>query len=164
MVARAKGSKSPPNSARGKSPPNSGRGGGGGASSRSMNTAKGVFSFTMVTDGCYIEHKWGQNSGHVGVPLEAIPQFVKNLEQLYQKTTGEPIAKKSPGGGVAAKGIVKGGKKSPPTKAVEKKEKPKKEKKELPAKKTPEELDAELMEYTAARAGGDEPAAAPAEA
>lgn len=57
MVARAKGGKSPPNSARGKSPPNSGRGGGGGASSRSMNTAKGVFSFTMVTDGCYIEHK-----------------------------------------------------------------------------------------------------------
>jgi len=114
----------------------------------------------MVTDGCYVEHKWGQNSGHVGVPLEAMPSFIRHLEGLYQATTGEPAIKKSPAGaGVAKKGIVKG--KKSPVQQVEKKEKPKREKKELPAKKTPEELDAELMEYTAARGadGNDAPIA-----
>lgn len=39
--------KSPQNSARGKSPMNT----------KPLSTAKGTFSFTMVADGCYIEHK-----------------------------------------------------------------------------------------------------------
>ena len=30
---------------------------------------QGTFEFTLVADGVYIEHKWGPNSGHVGVPL-----------------------------------------------------------------------------------------------
>ena len=55
-----------------------------------LNTSKGTFSFTMVADGCYIEHKWGQNSGHVGVPLEAIPGFITRLQNMYQKTTVPP--------------------------------------------------------------------------
>jgi len=150
MVARIKGGRSPPNSARGGKGGGKGGGQGGGqANVKTLKTQKGLFSFTMVADGCYIEHKWGQNSGHVGVPLESMPLFIKHLETLYQATTGEAVAKKSPGG-PAKRGIVKGGKKSP-VQTIEKKEKPKKEKKEPPAKKTPEELDAELMEYTAAR-------------
>ena len=90
--------------------------------------------------------QWGQNSGHVGVPLEAIPGFIQKLQALYTKTTGQK-GKKSPGGGPKAT-ITKGGKK----KTV----KPKEKKKPEP-KKSMEELDNELMNYTAER--GTEPAA-----
>ena len=118
-----------------------------------LNTSKGQFSFTMVADGCYIEHKWGQNSGHVGVPLEAIPAFIQRLQTMYTKTTGvAPAAKKSPAAsGIKVKGITKGGKAA---KVAKKKEKPKK-KMELAPKKSLEELDAELTSYTAARTAGD---------
>ena len=64
---------------------------------------------------------------------------------------------KSPGG---PKGIAKGGKAAKEQKSAEKK---KKEKKEPPAKPTLEDLDAELMNYTAAR-GAESEEAAPAEA
>jgi len=129
------------------------------ALNKPLSTSKGQFSFTMVTDGCYIEHKWGNNSGHIGVPLEAIPGFIGKLEALYAKTTGQtPRDKsKSPGG---PKGIAKGGKAAKEQKSAEKK---KKEKKEPPAKPTLEDLDAELMNYTAAR-GAESEEAAPAEA
>ena len=50
-------------------------------------TSKGSFTFQMVADGCYIEHKWGQNSGHVGVPLEAMPGFIEKMRTLYTKAT-----------------------------------------------------------------------------
>ena len=159
-----------------------------------LNTSKGQFTFTMVTDGCYIEHKvaplasrpshtytctcahadvtcrrgvprtrfgkpshalrlvlsqWGQNSGHVGVPLEAIPGFIQRLQALYSKKTGQPASAKSPVGkspgakspGGGPKGIGKGKK----TKVV------KVTKKEKPKKMTTEELDNDLMNYTAAR-------------
>ena len=43
--------KSPQASARGGKSPQSGGGNG------PLKTSKGVFSFTMVADGCYIEHK-----------------------------------------------------------------------------------------------------------
>ena len=75
---------------------------------------------------------------------------------------GQAPAKKSPGGGGPTKTIAKGNKE----KKEQKKEKPKKE---LPSKKTLEELDAELTDYTAARgaegaddvvAGGDDAVAA----
>lgn len=80
---------------------------------------------------------------------------------MYTKTTGTkaPAAKKAAGKGPGAtKGIEKKGK----VKAAAAK---KKEKKELP-KKTVEELDAELMSYTAERSGAaaTEEAAAPADA
>merc|ERR1719502_255614 len=114
-----------------------------------LKTNKGVFSFTMVADGCYIEHKWGQNSGHVGVPLEAIPGFITRLQGLYSKTTGQKL--KSPGSGPKAT-IGKGAKTKKEQKAKEKKEK-----KEPPAKKSMEDLDAELMSYTAQRGVEDAP-------
>jgi hypothetical protein len=93
----------------------------------------------------------------VGVPLESIPGFIKRLEAMYQKTTGEPV-KKSPGAGPKAT-IAKGGKAAKEDKAKEGKPKEKKEKKEKepPAPKpTMEDLDAELASYTAQR--GSEPA------
>ena len=52
-----------------------------------LGTSKGTFTFQMVADGCYIEHKWGQNSGHVGVPLEAMPGFIEKMRTLYTKAT-----------------------------------------------------------------------------
>merc|ERR1719217_1208177 len=136
---------------RGKGGGGGGKGGGKGGGSGNQNsnvlkTQKGTFAFTMVADGCYIEHKWGTNSGHVGVPLEAIPGFIQKLQALYTKTTGQK-GKKSRGGGPKAT-ITKGGKK----KTV----KPKEKKKPEPKKST-EDLDNELMNYTAER--GTEPAA-----
>ena len=90
------------------------------ATNKPLGTSKGLFSFTSVADGCFIEQKvnqlalishatqrdssrghsprqislrpiifappfvttpsqWGQNSGHVGVPLESIPAFIQRL-------------------------------------------------------------------------------------
>jgi len=119
-----------------------------------LNTAKGQFTFTMVTDGCYIEHKWGQNSGHVGVPLEAIPNFIARLQACYQKATGQSPASKSPKApGSGPKGAIDK-KKDGKSKKAEKKEK-KEPRKEAP-KKSIEDLDAELMSYTAARAADGE--------
>ena len=82
------------------------------------------------------------------MPLEAIPGFIKRLQDCYQKATGQPAAAKSPGnkspGG--PKGITKGKK----TKVVKV---AKKEKQEPRPKATMEDLDADLMNYTAARTG-----------
>merc|ERR1719399_603061 len=120
----------------------------GGGNPNQLKTAKGVFSFTMVADGCYIEHKWGQNSGHVGVPLEAIPGFIAKLQGLYTRTTGTKIAANKSPGKTGPKATIAKGKKA-------KKPNEKKEKKESAPKKTMEDLDAELMSYTAQR-GADE--------
>jgi len=150
MPARNK-SKSPPAK---KSPGQKSPGGGGGGLGKPLSTSKGVFTFTMVADGCYIEHKWGQNSGHVGVPLEAIPAFIGKLEALYAKTTGQGASsKKSPGSG--PKGIVKGGKAAKEKRAAAKKSP--REKKEPAPKKSMEDLDAELTAYTAERSAADAP-------
>ena len=104
--------------------------------------------------------QWGQNSGHVGVPLEAIPNFIQRLTMCYEKATGVKTASKSPKSapGSAPKGAIDKKKKKEP-----KKKEPKEKKEEAP-KKTVEDLDAELMSYTAARAAEGEGAeeAAPA--
>ena len=70
----------------------------------------------------------GDQPEHRARPTDArpSPEASHTRPCLPRGAQGEPIAKKSPGGGVAVKGIVKGAKKSPTTKAVEKKEKPKK--------------------------------------
>lgn len=159
MVARSKPKgKSPP----GKSPPGKSPQGkkspqGPPAGNKPLNTSKGQFTFTMVTDGCYIEHKWGQNSGHVGVPLEAIPGFVQRLQFLYAKATGQksPAAKspKAPGG---PKGAID--KKKDAKMKVVKVDKKKKD--PPPPKKTVEDLDAELLSYTAQRGAEGEADAA----
>jgi len=83
------------------------------------------------------------------VPLEAIPNFIQRLQAMYQKATGVNVAAKSPKG--------PGGPKSAITKKKEgkTKEAQKKEKKAPPPKKSMEDLDAELMNYTAARSAGD---------
>lgn len=64
MVKTARGpgkAKSPRPGSAGKSPQNSARGGkspqAGGGNNGPLKTSKGVFTFTMVADGCYIEHK-----------------------------------------------------------------------------------------------------------
>ena len=88
------------------------------------------------------------------MPLENMPAFIARLTSLSEKTTGTAI-KKSPGSGPKAT-IAKGGK----AKAQQKEKKKPKEKKEPPAPKTMEDLDAELLNYTAARASEG---AAPAE-
>ena len=96
------------------------------------------------------------------MPLEAIPGFITKLQALYAKTTGSPI-KKSPGSGPKVT-IGKGGKAAKEAKAKEGKPKEKKEKKEPPPKPTMEDLDAELMSYTAQRgAEATDEAPAPAE-
>jgi hypothetical protein len=102
----------------------------------------------MIDHASLTVRQWGQNSGHVGVPLEAIPGFIQRLQAMYQKTTGEPVSKKSPAGKsqAASKGVTKGGKKGK-TKVIKVQEKKK------PA--TAEDLDAELMSYTAARSSTD---------
>ena len=116
-----------------------------GGNPNQLKTSKGNFSFTMVADGCYIEHKWGANSGHVGVPLEAMPGFIQKMQALYQKTTGEAL--KSPKGTGPKATIAKGGKLA----KKKEQEKKKKEKKPPPPKKTMEDLDAELASFTALR-------------
>ena len=100
--------------------------------------------------------QWGQNSGHIGVPLESIPGFVLRLQAQYRQATGQSpgVKAKSPGSGGPKSAISKGNKK----KQEKKKQEPKK-----PA--SLEDLDADLMNYTAARGGEDaamgaEPAAA----
>ena len=94
--------------------------------------------------------QWGQNSGHVGVPLEAIPGFIQRLQALYTKTTGQQVSAKSPGAGKSPAGKSPGGGpkgigKGKKTKVV------KVTKKEKPKKMTTEELDNDLMSYTSAR-------------
>jgi len=89
--------------------------------------------------------QWGQNSGHVGVPLEAIPGFVQKLQAMYSKATGQrmksPGGAKSPGGG--------------PKKTIGKKDKKPNKPKEKQKPATMEDLDADLVGYTAQR-GADE--------
>ena len=88
--------------------------------------------------------QWGQNSGHVGVPLENIPAFVQRLQSMYQKTTGQTL--KSPGSKPKAT-IAKGGKA-----AKEQKNKEARGKKKEPAvKPTMDDLDADLVNYTSQR-------------
>merc|ERR1719198_1859293 len=118
-----------------------------------LRSSKGQFSFTLVTDGVYIEHQWGQNSGHIGIPKESIPQFIKYLQAFSPEAAAKPAAKAA---GVAEKG-----------KGISKENaKEKKAKKEPEKKPTVDDLDADLMSYQSARAGGDaaEPAAEAADA
>ena len=92
-------------------------------------------------------------SGHLGVPLEAMPGMIQRLQTLYQKTTGTAIVKKTgPKVTIGKKDKVKA--KGPKATAA------KKEKTAPPPKKSMEDLDNELMSYTAQR-GADE--GAPAE-
>lgn len=58
-----------------------------------LNTAKGTFTFTMVADGCYIEHQWGNNSGHIGIPSMSIPGFVAMLTALHGNAVGKVRAR-----------------------------------------------------------------------
>ena len=59
-----------------------GRGGGGGRGPKTLNTSKGTFVFQRVTDGLYIEHQWGKNSGHIGIAQESLASFVRTLTEL----------------------------------------------------------------------------------
>ena len=107
--------------------------------------------------------QWGQNSGHIGVPLESIPAFVQRLQQCYTSATGQ-AAKKSPGG--PKSGIAKKSPKGKDGKGG--KGKGKRTPRENKGPKTMEDLDADLVNYTAGRGGAEmaaEPtgAAAPAE-
>ena len=56
-------------------------------------------TFPLVPKSCLSPcTQWGQNSGHIGVPLEAIPGFVARLQAQYRSATGQsPGVKKSPG-------------------------------------------------------------------
>ena len=114
-----------------------------------LRSSKGQFNFTLVTDGVYVEHKWGQNSGHIGIPKETIPQFIKYLQTFAPaaKSTGKAA-------GVSEKG-----------KGISKENKKPKGKKEPEKKPTMDDLDADLMSYQSARTEGEaemaEPAAAP---
>ncbi|KAL1524683.1 hypothetical protein AB1Y20_019569 [Prymnesium parvum] len=109
---------------------------------RPMHTQKGTFEFTLVADGLYIEHKWGKNSGHIGLPLENIPKFIAYLQGFQERVNPSkaPVVAQS-------KGIVK-------------KAAPKAAPKEKPAKPTLEDLDADLAGYQAARKGDEETAVA----
>ena len=93
------------------------------------------------------------------MPIEAIPGFIQKLQALYVKTTGQAASAKSPGSGKKSpggpKGITKGGKGKTKVVKVAKKEKSK------PV--SMEDLDKDLMSYTAARGAEDAPAAPMAE-
>merc|ERR1719261_203434 len=116
-----------------------GRGGGGGRGLKTLNTSKGTFVFQRVTDGLYIEHQWGKNSGHIGIAQESLASFVRTLTELA--TSSGAIKKsagaKAQGGGTAAKG--KGITKKP------------KEKKEKVVKMTQDDMDADLDSYIKGR-------------
>merc|ERR1719379_2268787 len=125
-----------------------------------LQTQKGSFVFTNVADGVYIQHKWGQNSGSIGIPAASIGEFAKYL-QFFARAHGNPAPKaagKGPAVSPKGKGIAKkagGGAAEKAAKAVaaEGGEKKKKEK-EKPPKPTTEDLDADLLSYVAGRGGG----------
>jgi len=109
---------------RGGSGGSGGGGGGGGPAEKKLQTNnKGTFIFTKVADGLFVQHKWGANSGQIGIPNESLKDFA----QLVLSMSGK-------GGG--GKGAAK-----PASKGVAKKEKKKKEPEKKP---TAEELDADL--------------------
>uniref|UniRef100_A0A7S3AEA2 Chromatin target of PRMT1 protein C-terminal domain-containing protein n=1 Tax=Haptolina ericina TaxID=156174 RepID=A0A7S3AEA2_9EUKA len=114
-----------------------------------LRTSKGNFQFTLVADGIYIEHQWGKNSGHIGLPVESIPKFIEYLQGFEARASGgkkrASPAKKSPAVAATGKGIDK--------KEKQKEQKEKKEKKEPEKKPTLEDLDADLTSYQAARKG-----------
>ena len=83
----------------------------------------GVRIGPQVADGLFVQHKWGANSGQIGIPNESLKEFA----QLVLSMSGK-------GGG--GKGAAK-----PASKGVAKKEKKKKEPEKKP---TAEELDADL--------------------
>merc|ERR1719345_498947 len=63
-----------------------GRGGGGGRGPQTLKTNKGTFVFQRVTDGLYIEHQWGKNSGHIGIAQESLAAFTKTLVALAESS------------------------------------------------------------------------------
>jgi len=118
---------------------------------------------TQVSDGVYVEHSWGQNSGHIGIPMDAIPKFIRYLSAFSPEAAAAATKAKSPVKAAPVsdkgKGIVKKGKEA--EKKEPKEPKKPKEKKEPEPKKTIEDLDAELLSYQSERSGA---ASAPAEA
>ena len=78
----------------------------------------GVRIGPQVADGLFVQHKWGANSGQIGIPNESLKEFA----QLVLSMSGKGAAK-------------------PASKGVAKKEKKKKEPEKKP---TAEELDADL--------------------
>ena len=113
-----------------------------------LRTNQGTFVFSELSDGIFIEHKWGNKSGQIGIPRKNLAEFIKYLNYLNRGAA-------SSGGDAAAPRPASG-----PKKTIEKKPREKKEKivKEKP---TAENLDAELTSYLSKR-GGEE--GAPAEA
>merc|ERR1712032_149226 len=134
--------------------------------SNPLVTNKGKFTFTLVSDGVYIEHKWGQNSGHIGIPKESIADFARYLAAAgsdlgVSVRAAVPTPKKTLSVSDKGKAITKAKGKEAGVSADKKKEKPKKEKE---AKPTLEDLDADLMNYQSARGSldGKDVVAAPA--
>ena len=63
-----------------------GRGGGSGGGTQTLQTGKGTFVFQRVTDGLYIEHQWGKNSGHIGVAQESLAAFAKKIMSIAESS------------------------------------------------------------------------------
>ena len=126
-----------------------------------LQTRKGTFVFQTVADGLYIEHQWGQNSGHIGIGKESLAAFAEKIMQIAQnagvikKKATQPV-KNGQAGATAGLGVSSKGK------GIGKK-KEKKEKKEMVVSTT-EDLDADLDSYIKGRAPDPEggvPAAEP---
>ena len=135
--------------------PGRGRGGGGPKSTR-LNTSKGVINFTLVSDGLFIEHKWGANSGNIGVPSASLVAFA----QTVMKMAGANKAGAAKGAGKKGQSATAG-----KGKGIAKKKKPAKKPAAKKDTRGLEDLDAEMASYQAERSGPAEaPAAEPAAA
>uniref|UniRef100_A0A7S0Q072 Chromatin target of PRMT1 protein C-terminal domain-containing protein n=1 Tax=Coccolithus braarudii TaxID=221442 RepID=A0A7S0Q072_9EUKA len=117
-------------------------------------TSKGQFAFTPVADGVYIEHKWGQNSGHIGIPKENIGRFIDYLTALSEVVGGtapKAARRATTVGPAKGQGVTKGKGGVSPSKGVAREPKKKKEAEKKP---TLEELDADLTSYLSERVDG----------
>ena len=115
---------------------------------------EGVINFTLVSDGLFIEHKWGANSGNIGVPSASLVTFA----QTVMKMAGANKASAA-GGGKKGQSATAG-----KGKGIAKKKKPAKKPAAKKDTRGLEDLDAEMASYQAERSGPAAPAAEPAAA
>ena len=127
----------------------------GGPKSTRLNTSKGVINFTLVSDGLFIEHKWGANSGNIGVPSASLVTFAQTVMKMAgaNKASAAKVAGKKGQSATAGKG-----------KGIAKKKKPAKKPAAKKDTRGLEDLDAEMASYQAERSGPAAPAAEPAAA
>ncbi len=120
-----------------------------------MKTGKGSFKFVKVSDGVFVQHEWGSNSGQIGIPINAIAAFIEALSSVAGKGGGTANGRAQQGARPAAKPAAK------QLAGIAKKEPVERKKKEAKKEPTLEELDADLTSYLAGKVKYEEMAEAP---